>query len=237
MAACLVLRDRLPRLTVVDRLDESLCRPHSMEHDRIRSILRSSDRQNSKEEEHVMFRKGQRRPLSVGILIVAIALLAILAASRTWYPTTGQYTFTPCPGLTLTSTATTGIWNCPNQPVTTFADGQEVTIKGTWATGYGTLGCVPQNGQPCAVPQLASLQEYVYANIDGGMWFVVQWRTPLTVQLTDGQTVTVSGILKVIIYPSSPGATYPIFHLNNQTGKSNLLQPQPSFEIVSAVLD
>ena len=220
---------------MVDRLDESLHGPHSLEYGNFRNILCSSNLQNSEQGEYVVFR-NERRPLTVGILIVAIAFLAVVAASRTWYSTTAQYTFSPCPGLTITSPATTGIWNCPNRPVTTFVDGQAVTITGTWATGYGTLGCVPQNGQPCAVPQIASLQDYVYANIDGGMWFVVQWKTPLTIQLTDGQTITISGTLKVITYPSSPGATYPIFHLNNQTGKSNLLQPQPSFEIVSAVL-
>jgi hypothetical protein len=112
-----------------------------------------------------------------------------------------------------------------------------VTITGAWATGYGTLGCVPQNGQSCAVPQIASLQDYLYSNIGGGMWFVVQRETPVIVQLTTGQTVTVSGTLRAITYPSNPGATFSIFHLNNQIGKSNLLQPQPNFEIVNAVLD
>jgi hypothetical protein len=187
-----------------------------------------------------MFRNGRHGPLTVGILILVIAVLAIPATDRNWHSPTGLYTFSPCPGLTITSTATTGIWNCPNQPGssnTTFTAGQAVTITGTWATGYGTLGCVPQNGQSCAVPQIASLQDYLYANIGGGTWFVVQWENPVTVHLTDGQTVTVSGTLKAIIYPSNPGATFPIFHLNNQTGKSDLLQPQPSFEIASAVLD
>ena len=186
-------------------------------------------------DESVMFRTGQHGPLIAGILILVIAVLAIPAAYRDSYLTTGQHTFSPCPGLTITSTATTGIWNCPNQPV--FTAGQAVTITGNWAAGYGTLGCVPQNGEPCAVPQIAFLEDYLYANIRGGMWFVVQWENSVTVQLKDGQMVTVSGTLKTITYPSNPGATYPIFHLNNQTGKSDLLQPQPSFEIVNAILD
>ena len=69
------------------------------------------------------------------------------------------------------------------------------------------------------------------------MWFVVQWKQSAEAQLMDGQTVTVNGILKVIAYSSNPGTTYHIFHLNNQTGKSDLLQLQPSFEITNTVLD
>jgi len=175
----------------------------------------------------------------VGILIL-VAVLAIAAAGGNWYPTTDHYTFSPCPGLTITSTATTGIWNCPSQPAasyTAFTAGQVVNITGTWAIGYGTLGCVPQSGQSCAVPQIASQQSYLYTNIAGGKWFVVQWKNGVEVQVMVGQTVTVSGTLEMIAYPSNPGATFPIFHLNNQTGKSDLLQPQPSFEIVGAVLD
>ncbi len=157
-------------------------------------------------------------------------------------PGTPSYVFSPCPGLTVTSRVTTGIWNCPNQPVpggssVTFTESQFVTISGTWRTGYGTLGCVPQTGEStCAVPAIASLQDYLRADVEGGMWFVVQWKQGATVQLTDGQSVTLSGILRVISYPSSPGSTFPIYHLNNQTGASNLLQPQPRFEITDAVL-
>lgn len=175
--------------------------------------------------------------------MLTIAALAVAATACDWYSTSGPYGFTPCPGLTVTSAATTGIWHCPNQPVPsgasiTFTKGQAVTITGTWATGYGTLGCVPQSGQSsCVVPQIASVQDYLYANIEGGMWFVVQWKQGAEAQLMDGQTVTVNGILEVITYSSNPGTTYPIFHLNNQTGKSDLLQPQPSFEITNAVLD
>ena len=183
-----------------------------------------------------MFRTGRRGPLIVGTLILIVAVLAIPFAYMTWYPATpNQYTFSPCPGLTITSTATTGIWNCPNQPA--FTEGQTVTITGSYATGYGTLGCVPQNGELCAVPQLASLQNYVHSNIGGGMWFVLQWKNPVPVQLKEGQIATISGTLEVITYSTTPGATYPIYRLNNQTGKSDLLQPQPSFEIVNAVLD
>jgi hypothetical protein len=191
------------------------------------------------QSESVMFRSGKRGPLIIVILISAIAVLAMMATDRNWYATSGNYTFSPCPGLTVTSTATTVIWHCPNQPgtYTAFTAGQAVTITGTWATGYGTLGCVPEYGQPCAVPQIASLQDYLHANIAGGTWFVIQWQKPATVHLTDGQIATVSGTLKAITYPSNQGATYPIFHLNNQTGTSDLLQPQPSFEIVNAVLD
>jgi hypothetical protein len=178
---------------------------------------------------------GKYGSFLAGILILVVAVLALPVTYRNWHLTTGQYTFSPCPGLTITSTATTGVWNCPNQPV--FTAGQMVTITGTWATGYGTLGCIPQNGQPCAVPQIASLEDYLYANLGGGMWFVVQWKNPITAQLKDGQAVTVSGTLQAISYPSSPGATFPIFHINNQTGQSDLLQPQPNFEIVNATLD
>jgi len=73
--------------------------------------------------------------------------------------------------------------------------------------------------------------------MSGGMCFVIQWKQGAGVQLIDGQTVTVSGILEGIAYSSSPGATFPIYHLNNQTGTSGLLQPQPSLEITNAVLD
>jgi hypothetical protein len=179
--------------------------------------------------------------LTIAIIMLTIAALAVAATAWDWYSTSGPYGFTPCPGLT--SAATTGIWHCPNQPVPsgasiTFTEGQVVTITGTWATGYGTLGCVPQSGQPsCVVPQIASVQDYLYANNGGGMWFAVQWKQGAEAHLMDGQTVTVNGILEVITYSSNPGTTYPIFHLNNQTGKSDLLQPQPSFEITNAVLD
>jgi hypothetical protein len=68
------------------------------------------------------------------------------------------------------------------------------------------------------------------------MWFVVQWRQGAAVQLLDGQRVTVSGTLQAITYPSNPSAAFPIYHLNNQTGGSDLLRPQPSFELGDAVL-
>ena len=195
-----------------------------------------------KVSERILSKTGNKQhgPLTIGITILVIAVLAVAAADRVWYPTNASYTFSPCPGLTVTSTATTGIWNCPNQLTSfsiTFAAGQAVTITGTWATGYGTLGCVPQNGQPCAVPQIASLQDYLHVNIEGGMWFVIQWKEPARAQLMNGQTITVNGTLESITYPLNPGATFPIFHLNNQTGKSDLLQPQPSFEIMDAVLE
>jgi len=177
--------------------------------------------------------------ISVGVLIVAF----LAAANMGWPPTKGTpYVFSPCPGLTVTSTATTGIWNCPNQPApgsqnATFTAGQLVNITGTWATGYGTLGCVPQVGQSsCAVPQIASLQDYLFTNIGGGTWFVVQWKSGSAVQLVDGQRVTVSGTVQEILYSSNPGSTFPIYHLNNQTGESNLIQPQPTYEITNAAL-
>jgi hypothetical protein len=188
----------------------------------------------------------RRRQCGSGLVLAVIVLIVVIVVGGlawNWYSTQGTpYVFSPCPGLTVTSRVTTGIWNCPNQPVPsgssrTFTAGQFVTITGTWATGYGTVGCVPQSGQSsCAVPQIASLQDYLHANIGGGMWFVVQWKQGAAVQLMDGQRVTVSGTLKAITYPSSPGATFPIYHLNNQTGGSDLLQPQPSFEITDAVL-
>ena len=186
-----------------------------------------------------MSKSTQHGPLTIGIILI-IAVLVVAATDRIWYSSNASYTFSPCPGLTVTSANTTGIWHCPNELNTssiTYAAGQVATITGTWATGYGTLGCVPQNGQPCAVPQIASLRNYLHANTGSGMWFVVQWKKGAEIQLIDGQTVTLTGTLGVITYPSNPGATFPIFHLNNQTGKSDLLLPQPSFEIIDAVLD
>ena len=179
--------------------------------------------------------------MTIGLLIIAV--LAVADVGWNWHLTQGTpYVFSPCPGVTITSAATTGTWNCPNQPgtagsTTTLTAGQFVSITGAWATGYGTLGCVPQSGQAsCAVPQIASLQGYLHASIGGGMWFVVQWKQGAAVQLTDGQIVMVSGTLRGITYSFSPGATFPIYHLNDQTGGSDLLQPQPSYEITNAVL-
>jgi hypothetical protein len=179
----------------------------------------------------------------ISVVIVLILVLVVAGVAWSWYSNQRTtYVFSPCPGLTVTSRVTTGIWNCPNQPVpsgsvSSFTEGQFVTVTGTWATGYGTLGCIAQTGQSsCAVPQIASLQNYVHASVGGGMWFVVKLKQGTTVRLMDGQTVTISGTLEAISYPSSPGATYPIYHLDNQTGKSDLLQPQPSFEITDAVL-
>jgi len=190
-----------------------------------------------------MVRPWQRGSALMSAVIVLILVLVVAGVAWSWYSTQRTtYVFSPCPGLTVTSRVTTGIWNCPNQPApsgptSTFTAGQFVTVTGTWATGYGTLGCIPQTGQSsCAVPQIASLQNYVHASAGGGMWFVVTWKQGTTAQLTDGQTVTVSGTLEAISYPSNPGATYPIYHVNNQTGGSDLLQPQPSFEITDAVL-
>jgi len=185
---------------------------------------------------------SRRKTLAIGIGVLIVTVLAFVSVGWAWHATPAQsYTFSPCPGLTVTSTATTGIWNCPNEPATistsTFSAGQFVTVTGTWATGYGTLGCVPETGQQeCAVPQIASLQNYLHTTVDGGMWFVVQWKEGSSVQLTGGQTVTVSGLLQDIAYPNNPGATYPIYHLNNQTAGSNLLQPQPTYEITNATL-
>jgi hypothetical protein len=186
--------------------------------------------------------KSRVIPLTIAIIMLTIAALAVASTVWDWYSTSGPYVFSPCPGLTVTSAATTGIWHCPNQPVPggsiTFSEGQVATITGTWATGYGTLGCVPQVGESsCVVPQIASLQNYLYANIGDGTWFVVQWKQGTEAKVIDGERVTINGILKAITYSSNPGTTYPIFHLNNQTGKSDLLQPQPSFEITNAVLE
>jgi hypothetical protein len=190
-----------------------------------------------------MVRPRQCGSAFISVVIVLILIIVVAGVAWSWYSSQRTtYVFSPCPGLTVTSRVTTGIWNCPNQPASsesnsTFTEGQFVTVTGTWATGYGTLGCVPQTGQSsCAVPQIASLQNYVHANIGGGMWFVVKWKQGTVAHLTDGQTVTISGTLQAIQYSSNPGATYPIYHLNNQTGRSDLLQPQPSFEITDAVL-
>jgi hypothetical protein len=110
-------------------------------------------------------------------------------------------------------------------------------MTGTWATGYGTLGCVPLSGESsCAVPLIAFLTDYLHVNIGRDSWFVVQWKEGVTIQITDGQTVTITGTLQAINYPSNPGATYPIYHSNNQTGETGLLQPQPVFKITNAVL-
>ena len=190
-----------------------------------------------------MVRSGHGGITPVLAVIVLIVVIVIGGVAWYWYSIQGKpYVFSPCPGLTMTSRVTTGIWNCPNESVprsssTTFTAGQFVTVAGTWATGYGTLGCVPESGQStCAVPLIASLQDYLHTNVGGDMWFVVQWKQGAALRLTDGQKVTVSGTLKTITYPSGPGATFPIYHFNNQTGGSDLLQPQPSFEIADAVL-
>ena len=178
----------------------------------------------------------------VGIVLILV-MVVVAGLAWSWYSfQSPAYVFSPCPGLTVTSRVTTGIWNCPNEPVPggtqSFAAGEFVALNGTWATGYGTLGCVPQTGQSaCAVPQIASLQDYLNVRAGGeGLWFVVQWRQGSAVQLIDGQAVTISGTLMAITYPSTPGSTYPIYHLNNQTGGPDLLQPQPSFTITGAVL-
>jgi hypothetical protein len=172
---------------------------------------------------------------------MVIVVLAVAIVTRNLYSTRGApYVFSPCPGLTVTSLATTGIWNCSNLPVTTgptlpFTAGEFVTIKGIWVTGYVALGCVSQSGESsCAVPQIASLRDYVHADIGGGVWFVVQWKQGTEVDLQEGLPVTISGTLQGITYSSNPGSTYPIYHENNQT--ASLLQPQPSFEIMNAVL-
>ena len=176
-------------------------------------------------------------------IVLIIVILVTAGVAWSWYSTQRTlYVFSPCPGLTVTSRVTTGIWNCPNEPAPsgpyrTFTEGQLVTITGTWSTGYATAGCIPESGQStCIVPQIASLQHYIHVNIGGGMWFVVQWKQGAAVQLMDGQTVAINGVLMAITYPSTPGSTFSIYHLNNQTGSSNLLQPQPSFEITDAVL-
>ncbi|MGA3109227.1 MAG: hypothetical protein ABSD99_07180 [Candidatus Bathyarchaeia archaeon] len=172
------------------------------------------------------------------VMVVIVLLIAVLVGGGLawkWSAQDTSYVFSPCPGLTVTSTATTGIWNCPNEPA--LSAGQNVTMTGTWATGYETLGCVPVNASsPCMVPQIAILTHYLRTNMGVDNWFVIQWKQSETVEPTDGQTVTVSGTLQVITYPSNPGATYPIYHLNNETDGTNLLQPQPSFEITNAVL-
>ena len=185
--------------------------------------------------------------LAASIGVVILAAIAVVGTSWGWHTVQAtSYTFSPCPGLTVTSSVTTGIWNCPMEPATTRGSnvtlvvGEFVTISGTWATGYGTFGCVPTTGQSsCAVPQLASLQDYLYTNIGRGMWFVVKWKNSSAVQLANGQRVTISGSLKEIAYPSNPGSTYPIYHLNNETNTiagSNLVEPQPVYEITDAVL-
>jgi hypothetical protein len=178
------------------------------------------------------------------VIILTVTLVVAVGLAWSWYSSQGPpYVFSPCPGLTVTSRVTTGIWNCPNEPAPggssqSFSAGQFVNVTGTWSTGYGTIGCVPQVGESsCAVPQIASLQDYLNVRAGGeGMWFVVQWKQGSAVQLIDGQTVTISGTLIAITYPSTPGSTYPIYHVNNQTGGSDLLQPQPSLEISDAVL-
>lgn len=171
----------------------------------------------------------------MAVIVLIMAVIVSVGLAWKWSAQDTVYVFSPCPGLTVTSTATTGIWNCPNQPA--FTAGQNVTLTGSWATGYETFGCVPENGgSPCVVPQIAMLTHYLHTNMEGDNWFVVQWKQNVTVQLNDGQTVTISGTLQAITYPSNPGATYPVYHLNDQTGGSYLLQPQPSFEITNATL-
>ena len=182
------------------------------------------------------FRRLRGRASVIAVLVLIIAVLVGGGLAWKWRAQDIPYVFSPCPGLTVTSTATTEIWNCPNEPALTA--GKNVTMTGTWATGYETLDCVPASGEsPCMVPQIAILTHYLHTNIEGDNWFVVQWKQGAAVQPTDRQTVTISGTLQAITYPSNPGATYPIYHLNNETDGPDLLQPQPSFEITSAVLE
>jgi hypothetical protein len=86
------------------------------------------------------------------------------------------------------------------------------------------------------VPQIAILTHYLHVSMVDS-WFVVQLKQNTTVLPNDGQVVTVSGVLQAVTYPSNPGATYLIYHLNDQTEGSEMLQPQPSFEITNAILN
>ena len=194
---------------------------------------------NSKQTTMFHGRRAKILITSLGVLVVAA--LAVAGTGLNWNSAEQtSYVFTPCPGLIVTSTATTAVWNCPNESATIgastqFTTGEFVTITGTWATGYGTLGCVPQTGETsCVVPMIASIDDYLYTDINGGMWFVIQPKQGLTVQLKVGEIATVSGILQPITYPTSPGSTYPIYHLNNQTGESGLIHPQPMYEVTNA---
>ena len=184
--------------------------------------------------------RGHLLAIAVALGVFLTAVLVVAGTGSAFYSSPKQlFTFTPCPGLTVTNTATTGIWNCSNEPATigsntTFVQGQSVTITGTWASGYRTLGCIPQSGESsCAVPQLAMPQGYLHT--DSGLWFVVQWKNSSTASPPVGRIVTVDGLIQTITYPSNPGDTYPIYHLNNSTGESNLLQPQPTYEIVNTI--
>jgi len=179
-----------------------------------------------------MFYDRRARILLASIGVLIVAALAIAGTGLSWNSTQQtSYVFTPCPRLIVTSTATTGVWNCPNLPVTIgattqFTAGEFVTVTGTWATGYGTLGCVPPIGETsCAVPMIASIEDYLYVSVNGGMWFVVQLKQGTTTQLSDGQIASITGTLQQIVYSTSPGSTYPIYHLNNQTGASDIIHP------------
>jgi hypothetical protein len=156
-------------------------------------------------------RKEGTNALVLTIIVLIIVVLVVAGVDWKWYSNQGTpYAFTA---------------------------GQFVTISGTWATGFVNVGCVPPSGQSyCVAPAHSGQSFYLHVGTRGGMWFAVQWKQGAEAHLIDGQTVTISGTLKGIAYASIPGATFPIYYLNNLSGGFGLLRPQPSFQITDAVL-
>ena len=64
------------------------------------------------------------------VMVIIVLIVAVLVGEA--WRGKGQdtsYVFSPCPGLAVISTATTGVWNCPNQLA--LVGGQNVTLTGT----------------------------------------------------------------------------------------------------------
>lgn len=80
-------------------------------------------------------------------VIVLVTVLAVVGLEWSWHASEGTsplisspvYVFSPCPGLTVTSSATTGIWNCPNQSVTDSSS--SYTAGGNVKLSVDSSGC------------------------------------------------------------------------------------------------
>ncbi len=131
------------------------------------------------------------------------------------------------PSPTSTSSENTcigvGAWPC----------GYSGPFTGTYYTGYATFGCIPISAsEGCFVPQIAIMTSYLSIN---NASYVIDWanRTfQVNNQLTDGNTISVSGSLIPIFYNKTLGATFMIYRSNGGT----MLNPQPEFEIQNATL-
>jgi hypothetical protein len=116
-----------------------------------------------------------------------------------------------------------GAWPC----------GYSGPFTGTYYTGYATFGCIPISaGEDCFVPQIAVMTGYLSIN---NASYVIDWANRTfqpNNQLTDGNTITVSGSLIPIFYNKTAGSTFMIY----RSKAGAILNPQPEFEIQNATL-